>query len=93
MCFFASVLCCLIVMLDYPNMHVTGTSSSTRRVREAGHASDRRERTQWMEEEGVVASRRQPQEAMDVQQQQLEEEEFLKEHEAMEEDMEDAKPH
>ena len=39
-------------------MHVIGTSSSTRRVREAGHASRRRERTQWMEEEGVVAPRR-----------------------------------
>ena len=60
-----------------------------------------------MEEEGVVALRRQcgrgghanvePQpelehEAMDVQQQQLEEEEFLQEHEAMEEDMEGAQP-
>jgi len=30
---------------------------------------------------------------MDVQQQQLEEDEFLQEHRAMEEDMEDAQPH
>ena len=45
-------------MFDYPNMHVTETSSSTRCVREAGHASRRRERTQQMEEEGVVALRR-----------------------------------
>jgi len=44
-------------MFDYPNMHVTKTSSSTRRVREAGHASRRRERTQQMEEEGVVSPR------------------------------------
>jgi len=36
MCFIASVLCCLIAMFDYPNMHVKGTSSSTRRVREEG---------------------------------------------------------
>ena len=88
-------------------MHVTGTSSSTRRVREAGHASRRRERIQRMEEEGVVAMRHrggrgrhaniEPQlepehEAMDVQQQQLEEDEFFQEHEAMEEDMEGAQP-
>ncbi len=88
-------------------MHVTKTSSSTRRVREAGHASRRWERIQRLEEEGVVATRRrggrgrhanvEPQskpehEAMDVQQQQLEEE-FLQEHEAMEEDMEGAQPH
>ena len=45
-------------MFDYPNMHVTGTSSSTRRVREAGHASRMRECTQRMEEEGIVAPRR-----------------------------------
>ena len=45
-------------MFDYPNIYVTGTSSSTRRVREAGHASRRWERIQRMEEEGVVAPRR-----------------------------------
>jgi len=45
-------------MFDYPNLHVTETLSSTRRVREAGHASQRRERTRWMEEEGVVLRRR-----------------------------------
>jgi len=42
---------------DYPNMHVTETPSSTWRVREVGHASRRRECTQRMEEEGVVALR------------------------------------
>jgi len=40
-------------------VHITeGSSSTTRRVREAGHASHRRERLQRMEEEGVVPSRR-----------------------------------
>jgi len=39
-------------------MHVTEGLSSTRRVREARHASRRRERTQLMEEEGIVAPRR-----------------------------------
>ena len=39
-------------------MHVTEGSSSTWRVREAGHASRRRERTQRMVEEGVVPPRR-----------------------------------
>jgi len=39
-------------------MHVTEGSSSTRRVREAGHAFHRRERTQQMEEEAFVSSRR-----------------------------------
>ena len=38
-------------------MHVTETPSSTWRVREVGHASRRRECTQRMEEEGVVALR------------------------------------
>jgi len=55
---FCFVMCCLIVMFDYPNMHITGTSSSTRCLRKAGHASRRRERIQRMEEEGVVAPRR-----------------------------------
>jgi len=45
-------------MFDYPNLHVTKTSSSTRRVREAGHASHRRENTRRMEEECVVLRRR-----------------------------------
>jgi hypothetical protein len=41
-------------------MHVTtGSTSNTRRVREAGHASRRRERRQRLEEEGGVLSRRQ----------------------------------
>ena len=98
-------------MFDYPNMHVTGTSSSTRRVREAGHACRRRVRIQRMEEESVVAPRHrggkgrhanvepqpepeheQEHEAMDVLQHQLEEEEFLQEHYAMEEGMEDTQP-
>jgi hypothetical protein len=89
MCFFASVLCCLIVMFDYPNMHVTETLSTTRRIREARHASRRRELLRWMEEEGVFGPRRrggrgrhanvepQPEpehDDMDVQQQQMEEE-------------------
>ena len=39
-------------------MHVTKGSSSTQRVRVACHASRRRERTQWMEENGVVPRRR-----------------------------------
>ena len=39
-------------------MRVTKGSSSTQRVREAGHASHRRERTQRVEEEGVVPLRR-----------------------------------
>ena len=40
-------------------MHVTeGSTSNTRRIREAGHASRRRERLQRMEEEGVVPPRR-----------------------------------
>ena len=38
-------------------MHITEGSSSIRQVREAGHASHRREHTQRMEEEGVVAPR------------------------------------
>jgi len=41
-------------MFDYPDLHVTETSSSTRHVREAGHASHKRERTRRMVEEGVV---------------------------------------
>jgi len=88
-------------------MHVTEGSSSTRRVREAGHAFHRRERTQRMEEEGVVPPRcrgargrraniePQPEpehDVMDVQHQQMEEEEFQEELEAMEEDMENAQP-
>jgi len=56
--FFASVLCYFIVMFDYSNLHVTETSSSTRRIREAGHASHRRERTRRIEEKGVVLRRR-----------------------------------
>ena len=39
-------------------MHVTEGSSSTQRVRVAGHASRRRERLQQMEEEGDVPLRR-----------------------------------
>jgi hypothetical protein len=50
--------CFCFVLFDYPNMHLTEGSSFTRRVRDAGHASRRRERTQRMEEEGVVPSRR-----------------------------------
>ena len=50
--------CFCFALFDYPNMHVTEGSSSTRRVREVGHASRRRERTQQMEEEGVVPPRR-----------------------------------
>jgi hypothetical protein len=50
--------CFCFVLFDYPNMHLTEGSSFTRRVRDAGHASRRMERTQRMEEEGVVPSRR-----------------------------------
>jgi len=57
MFFFASALCYLIVMFDYPNLHVTETSSSTRCVREVRHVSHRRECTRRMEEEGVVPRR------------------------------------
>ena len=40
-------------------MHVTeGSTSNTRSVREAGHASRRRERTQKLQEEGVVPRHR-----------------------------------
>ena len=39
-------------------MFVTEGTSSTERVREAGHASRRRERLQRMEDEGVVPPRR-----------------------------------
>jgi len=40
-------------------VHVTeGSTSNTRRVREAGHASCRRERLQRLEEEGGVPPRR-----------------------------------
>jgi hypothetical protein len=40
-------------------VHVTaGSTSNTRRVREAGHASRRRERRQRLEEEGGVLPRR-----------------------------------
>ena len=46
----------LFVLFDYTN--ITEGSSFTRRVREAGHASHRRERTRQMEEEGVVPRRR-----------------------------------
>jgi len=86
-------------------MHVTKGSSSTQRVRVAGHASRRRKRLQGMEEDGVVSRRRggrarradvkpQPEleqeyDEMEVQQQQQMEEEL----EAMEEDMEDGEPH
>jgi len=45
-------------MFDYPNLHVTKASLSTRLVREAGHASRRRERPQRLQEEGVVPRRR-----------------------------------
>ena len=41
-------------------MHVTeGSTSNTRCIREAGHASYRRERLQRLEEEGGVPPRRQ----------------------------------
>ena len=89
-------------------MHVTeGSSSNTRRVREVGHASRRRKRLQWLEEEGVVPPRRrgargrcddvehQPeQENMvdEVDVQQMEEQELVEELEAMDEEMEDAEP-
>jgi hypothetical protein len=57
--FFAFVLCCLIVMFDYPNLNVTeGSTSNTRRVREAGHASHRREHSRLLQEEGGVPPRR-----------------------------------
>jgi len=52
------VLLYLIVMFEYPNMHATEGLSSTRRTREAGHASRRRERTQKLQEESVVPRRR-----------------------------------
>jgi len=39
-------------------VRVTEGSSSTQRVRVVGHASRRRERTQRMEEDGVVSRRR-----------------------------------
>ena len=87
-------------------MHVTkGSTSNTRRVREANHASRRRERLQRPEEEGVVPPRRrgargcradvehQPeQENMvdDVDVQQMEEQELEEELQAMDEEMEDA---
>jgi len=45
-------------MFDYPNLHVTETSSSTRCVREAGHVSHKRERTRRMEAEGVFPRHR-----------------------------------
>ena len=35
--------CFCFVLFDYPNMHATEGSSSTRHVREVGHASHRRE--------------------------------------------------
>jgi len=56
-CFVLFVLLCLIVMFEYPNMHATEGSTSTRRTREAGHASRRKERTQKLQEEGVVSRR------------------------------------
>ena len=56
-CFVLFVLLCLIVMFEYPNMHATEGSTSTRRIREAGHASRRRECTQKLQEEGVVSRR------------------------------------
>ena len=85
-------------------MHVTeGSTSNTRCVREAGHASRRRERLQRLEEEGGVPLRRrrgrradvehQPkQENMvdDVDVQQMEEQELAEELERMDEEMEDA---
>ena len=87
-------------------MHVTEDSTSnTRRVREAGHASRRRERLQRLEEECGVPPRRrrgrradvehQPeQENMvgDVDVQQMEEHELVEELERMDEEMEDAEP-
>ena len=87
-------------------MHVTeGSTSNTRRVREAGHASRRRERLQQLEEEGGVPPRRrrgrradvehQPeQENMvdDVDVQQMEEHKLEEELHAMDEEMEDAEP-
>ena len=94
-------------MFDYPNLHVTETSYSTRRVREAGHASHRRERIRRMEDEDVIPRRRggvkgrradvehQPeQENMvdEVDVQQMEEQELVEELEAMDEEMEDAEP-
>jgi hypothetical protein len=49
----------LIVIVDYPNLNVTeGSTSDTRRVREAGHASHRRERSRRMQEEGGLRPRR-----------------------------------
>ena len=86
-------------------MHVTEGSSSTQCVREVGHASRRRERTQQMEEDGVVPRRRgargrcadvehQPnqheQEYDEMDVQQMEEQELEEELQAMDEDMEDA---
>ena len=52
-CFSASVLYCFVLIV-----FVTEGTSSTERVREAGHASRRRERLQRMEDEGVVPPRR-----------------------------------
>jgi len=85
-------------------VHVTEGSSSTRHVREARHASGRRERTQRMEKEGVVPPRRRgargrradvehqskqhEQEYDEMDVEQLEEEEL----QAMDDDMEDARP-
>ena len=89
-------------------MHVTeGSTSNTQRVREAGHASRRRERLQRLEEEGVVPPRRQgargrcadvehqpEQENMvdDVDVHQMEEQELEEELQSMDEEMEDAEP-
>ena len=89
-------------------MHVTeGSSSNTRRVREAGLASRRKERLQRLEEECIVPLRRrgargrcddvehQPeQENMvdDVDVQQMEDHELVEELEAMEKEMEDVEP-
>jgi len=85
-------------------VRVTEGSSSTQCVREAGHASRKRECTQRMEEEGVVPPRHrgargrrayvehQPEqhekEYGEMDVQQLEEEEL----QAMDDDMEDAQP-
>ena len=86
-------------------MHVTEGPSSTRRVREAWHASRRREHTQRMEEEGVVpptsrgARGRRAEVEPDVEHQQeydemdvhqLEKEELEEELQAMDDGMENA---
>jgi len=97
---FCTVLCW------FSCVHVTeGSTSNTRRVREAGHASRRRERLQQLEEEGGVPPRRrrgrradvehQPeQENMvdDVDAQQMEEQELVEELERVDEEMQDADP-